>query len=172
MPGRMKFDFQLGQPQTRRAAPRRPDSPMRILVMGDFSGRHSRGVETPADLASRATVAVDIDNFDRALSRLAPRLQLPPSAADGSGLAIEFRQLDDFHPDHLYKSLSLFQALRETRARLLNPATFAQAAAELRQAVSPRSELEGSTGVGEQPRERGTRGRRRNVRTAIGPQGD
>ncbi len=147
MPGRMKFDFQLGQPQTRRAAPRRPDSPMRILVMGDFSGRHSRGVETPGDLGSRATAAVDIDNFDRALSRLAPRLQLPPSAADGAGLAVEFRQLDDFHPDHLYKSLSLFHAPRETRARLQNPATFAQTAAELRQAVSPRSELEGSTDV-------------------------
>src|SRR4030095_11623830 len=143
----MKFDFQLEQPQTRRAAPRRPDSPMRILVMGDFSARHSRGVETPAGLASRATVAVDIDNFDRALSRLAPRLQLPPSAADGAGLAVEFRQLDDFHPDHLYKSLSLFQALRETRVRLQNPATFEQTAADLRQAVSPRSELEGSTAV-------------------------
>jgi type VI secretion system protein ImpC len=129
----MRFDFQLGQPQTHWPAPRRPDSPLRILVMGDFSGRHSRGVETPGDLASRATVAVDIDNFDRALARLAPRLQLPGGSANDSDLAIAFRQLEDFHPDRLDERLSLFQALREARVRLQNPATFAQAAAELRQ---------------------------------------
>jgi type VI secretion system protein ImpC len=47
-------------------------------------------------------------------------------------LAVEFKQIDDFHPDHLYRSLGLFQALRETRARLHDPETFARAVADLK----------------------------------------
>jgi type VI secretion system protein ImpC len=46
-------------------------------------------------------------------------------------LTIGFNQLDDFHPDALYQRLEVFRALRRTRARLLNPASFAQAVAEL-----------------------------------------
>jgi predicted component of type VI protein secretion system len=38
---------------------------MRILVMGDFSARGSRGAENHADLASRAPIAVDADDFER-----------------------------------------------------------------------------------------------------------
>jgi type VI secretion system protein ImpC len=149
MPGRMKFDFKLGQPQARQSARHRSDRPMRILLMGDFSGRHSRDAETPGDLASRAPVAVDIDSFDRALFRLAPRLELSPSAAGGIALAVEFRQLEDFHPDHLYTHLNLFQALREARARLQDPSTFAAAAAELQQVIAPRLGRGGPAAAGE-----------------------
>jgi type VI secretion system protein ImpC len=138
MPGRLKFEFSLGHAHARQAIQRRPENPLRVLVMGDFSGRHGSGAATPGDLASRAIMAVDIDTFDEVLSRLAPRLQLPPSAAGGSGLAVEFRQLEDFHPDRLYKSLGQFQGLREARARLREPATFAAAAAELRQGLPER----------------------------------
>ena len=47
-------------------------------------------------------------------------------------MAIQFAQLEDFHPDELHQNLELFQALRELRARLMNPTTLPQAAAELR----------------------------------------
>jgi type VI secretion system protein ImpC len=145
MPGRLKFDFSLGQAHARQATQRRPESPLRILVMGDFSGRQGSGVERPGDLASRTTMAVDIDSFDGVVSRLAPRLRLPPSTAGGSGLAIEFRRLEDFYPDRLYRNLGLFQELREARTRLRNPATFAAAAAELRQGLAERPGLSGPT---------------------------
>jgi hypothetical protein len=59
--------------RTRAAFRRREDSAMRILVMGDFSGRGDRGVAAAADLASRPIVPVDVDSFDQALSRFAPR---------------------------------------------------------------------------------------------------
>jgi type VI secretion system protein ImpC len=104
---------------------------MRILLMGDFSGRRSLGIENPADLGDRRTVAVDIDNFDQRLARLAPGVVLPVGAAGGPGQLIEFNRLDDFHPDSLYGRLDLFRGLRDTRARLQDPATFEQAAAEL-----------------------------------------
>ena len=133
MPGRVGLEFQFSQP--RRQTAMRPDdeSPMRILVMGDFSGRASCSNEDAADLATRPLIPVDIDNFDKVFSRMAPnlRLQLGHAAA---ALPIAFSQLDDFHPDKLYGRLSLFAALRDTRARLQNPATFAATAASLQPA--------------------------------------
>jgi type VI secretion system protein ImpC len=105
---------------------------MRILVMGDFSGRAYRGVESAADLAVRPTVALDVDNFDRVMSRLAPSVHLPLPTADGSDMVLRFNELGDFHPDQVYRRVELFKALREMRGRLHDPATFAQAATELR----------------------------------------
>ena len=144
MPGRMSFEFRFSEPRARDTFRRREDSAMRILVMGDFSGRGDRGVAAAADLASRPIVPVDVDNFDQAFSRFAPRAFLPSEAASGPDLELQFEQLEDFHPDRLYRVLDLFRALRETRARLQNPATFEQAAAELRQAASAQGQPERS----------------------------
>ncbi|MDE2455655.1 MAG: type VI secretion system contractile sheath large subunit, partial [Burkholderiales bacterium] len=88
------------------AAPRRRGA-MRLLVIGDFSGRPA-GEKKP--LGERATHQVDIDNFDRVMARLAPRL-------DGPAGRIEFTELEDFHPDSLYRRLDLFGALRQARAQ-------------------------------------------------------
>ena len=101
MPGRLEFDFRFG----RRGRPRGDEEPMRLLVLGDFRG--DPGAERPA-LGSRPTQRVDIDELDSVVRRLAPRLQL----ASGE---ISFGEIDDFHPDRLYRRLKLFQALRETR---------------------------------------------------------
>jgi type VI secretion system protein ImpC len=106
---------------------------MRMLVMGDFSGRRGQGMEDAARLGERHPVRVDIDDFDQRFSQFAPRLMLPLGAPGSQGYPITFARLDDFHPDRLYQRLDLFHALRDMRARLQNPATFEQAAAELRQ---------------------------------------
>ena len=74
--------------------------PMRLLVLGDFSGKSA--AERPP-LASRPTQRVDIDNLDDVMRRLRPRLTMPAGE-------IEFEQIDDFHPDRLYARLDLFQA--------------------------------------------------------------
>src|SRR5690349_16998880 len=98
---RTRFGFELGSAPTR--ARRRPgeESPMRILVMGEFGG----AMQEPA--------MIDVDNFDRIIARAAPRLQLP---VPGHGeVALEFSSIDDFHPDALYRRLPLFQRLRNTR---------------------------------------------------------
>ena len=129
MPGRIEFEFRAGKPQALTERRSRQERPMRILLLGDFSGRANRGVENAADLAERSTVTVDVDNFDRVLSHLAPSLQLPPAEA---GMALQFSEIGDFHPDQLYRRLGLFQALRTMRARLSDPLTFADAARELR----------------------------------------
>jgi len=126
MPGRMELNLSLGPTAARRTP---HHGPMRLLVMGDFSGLTAR---PKAALAARPTHRVDLDNLDTVMQRLAPRLQMPTGEVD-------FEGLDDFHPDALLNRLDVFQALRELRRRLVNPATFAQAAAELQQPGAPAS---------------------------------
>jgi type VI secretion system protein ImpC len=129
---------------------------MRVLLMGDFSGRQSQGLENPADLGERRAVPVDVDNFDQRLAQSAPRLVLPLGPAGTPEQTITLNRLDDFHPDRLYQRLDLFRGLRDLRARLQNSATFEQAAAELRR-DAPRSPQ--ATGAASTPtNEQGGRG--------------
>ncbi len=139
MPGRLEFDFTFNEPQEGPSARHRTNGAMRILLMGDFSGRSNRGLDVSGDkLANRSIVPVDIDNFNETMARINPKLRLPIGDRSESGMAIQFSQLDDFHPDKLYQNLGLFQVLRELRARLMDPTTFPQAAAELRhEALKP-----------------------------------
>jgi type VI secretion system protein ImpC len=110
--------------------------PMRILVLGDFSGRANRGIlEHGVGLADRPLSPIDVDSFETNLFRFAPRLHLPAGGGAGPGMVVEFKCLEDFHPDALFDKLELFQGLRRQRARLADPATFPQAAAELKHSI-------------------------------------
>jgi type VI secretion system protein ImpC len=131
MPGRIGFEVNLGGAgDGRRGVLRRSDE-MRILVLADFSGRGNRGLESVADLAGRPIMALDLDTFDAVFRRLAPGLAPGSGVGRAAGVTIEFGSLDDFHPDRLYATLEIFRALRESRARLLDPATFEQEASRL-----------------------------------------
>lgn len=139
MPQQLQYDFTFSNSQKDFSAHRSPQDSMRILIMGDFSGRANRGLHESGDkLAMRSISAVDFDNFNQTMSRFAPQLRLPIFDAlpiggtVESGMVIEFAQLEDFHPDELYQHLGLFKALRELRARLMDPSTLPEAAAELR----------------------------------------
>jgi type VI secretion system protein ImpC len=98
----MEFDVNFG-PKGRR---RDENEPMRLLVLGDFSGKPSN---ERGPLASRGIQRIDIDTLDAVMGRLEPRAVLPAGE-------IRFRQLDDFHPDRLYAQLDRFQHLRQARA--------------------------------------------------------
>src|SRR6185295_8893384 len=103
MPARLEFDVSLGRTGRRRDA----GEPMRLLILGDFSGKAA--AERPP-LASRPTQRVDVDNLDDVVKRLLPRLTVPAGE-------VRFEQIDDFHPDRLYARLDLFEALRQARAK-------------------------------------------------------
>lgn len=105
-----------------------PDTPFRIAILGDFSGRANRGICEPKTIAQRRAVQVDRDNFDHVLASLGARIQLP--IGDGS-LHLTFSELDDFHPDRIFQHLEAFSRLRDLRRQLQDPATFQQAADEL-----------------------------------------
>src|SRR5262245_12227523 len=101
MPGQFEFDIRYGGSSRRRDE----EEPMRLLVLGDFSGKPP--AERPP-LASRPIARVDPDNLEEVMRRWRPRLTV-------AGVVIPFEELDDFHPDRLYARLDTFQVLREER---------------------------------------------------------
>lgn len=134
MPGRLEFEFG----SVSRSSKRQQQGPMRILLMGDFSGRANRGVvECGTALAKRPIRHADVDNFEQLIEGYLPSLNLSFDGPDAPPLNIQFKELEDFHPDAIYQRMELFQALRRLRGRLANPQTFDQAAAELRHEAEP-----------------------------------
>jgi type VI secretion system protein ImpC len=133
MPGRLEFEFPMTKAESSPRYRAEPERPMRIAFLGDFSGRTGRSADpAEAALVERRPLHVDVDSFDAVLRRLQPRLRLDRPGATGPAVELEIREWDDFHPDRLYDRLELFRELRKLRRRLEDPATFAQAAAELR----------------------------------------
>jgi len=133
MPGRIDLNFSFGASRTGGDNLLRRSESMRILVLGDFSGRRNRGVESADDLATRPIARIDQDNFSATLRKFSLRLTLGTGGGQFAGLPVTFDTLEDFHPDSLYRSLAPFLALRESRARLLDGATFENEAARLMQ---------------------------------------
>ncbi|MEK6236790.1 MAG: type VI secretion system contractile sheath large subunit [Planctomycetales bacterium] len=136
----MEFDFNFAQPQMQPETTEQQDAPMRILVLGDFSGRENRGILDAAGLSERPILLIDVDNLDSRMFQFAPRLHLPLGDPSGPGVAVGFKSLEDFHPDELFHNVEIFQALRDKRKRLADPATFAEAAAELKAAAATQPE--------------------------------
>jgi type VI secretion system protein ImpC len=108
-------------------------------VAGNFSGGAGR---------HRKVIGIDRDDFDIVMAFLSPEARV---SAGGVAAGIRFEELDDFHPDRLFQSVDAMRALRDLRKRLLDPATFAAAAAELfprqARAVEPAAELQGKSGA-------------------------
>jgi type VI secretion system protein ImpC len=109
------------------------ETPFRIAIMGDFSGKGSHPGE-PAKLSTVRPIAVDRDNIESLLGKLNTELRLPSDAGD---IVLRFKELDDFRPERLFAQVSAFDKLRSTRKKLSKPETFAQAAAELREWTKP-----------------------------------
>ena len=101
----MDFELQFGG----RGAPgrRRPaGEARRILVLGDFAGRGARGDGAAREpLATRPIVVVtqESDGLDAAIRTLSPSISVA-----GVAQTLEMSALDDFHPDRLFRRLSVF----------------------------------------------------------------
>jgi type VI secretion system ImpC/EvpB family protein/type VI secretion system ImpB/VipA family protein len=118
----MSYDLKFGkQPGERR---REPSDTIRVLVLGDFLG------ETAA-LEPRRAVKVNITDLDGLLAKLRPSLTLETAGSR----SLDFRSLDDFHPDAVLKKLPALADLVNLRQRLDHPTTSVAAAAELRGAA-------------------------------------
>src|SRR5947208_187280 len=134
----MNFEFTSAgkQPQGRSSPrPERPDpeTPFRMLVLGDFSGREHRGIsQTSSALAARRPIAIDTDNFDSVMSKMGVELHLRVGDAQDNKMVLQFKSLDDFHPDQIAQRLPIFQVLGRMKQMLANPATFEAAAAQVR----------------------------------------
>lgn len=135
MPGRLEFDVNIRGDSTGKP---RHTQPFNLLVLGNFSGQITqRSQEGGEAIAKRRIVEVDLDHVGGLWPVFSPYLQIQSGPA-----SIEFspRDIDDFHPDHLYRALPVFRDLRELRKKLTDPGS-AQAA--LDEIVSAGMVLEG-----------------------------
>jgi type VI secretion system protein ImpC len=121
----------IEKPSAGKAALRR-EGPFRILILGDFGGRESRGLREPGSLGfDRRPVRADRDEFDDLFDRLSVELRLRPGGDAGPSVTLRPRTLDDFHPDRIYESAHAFSGLRRLRDMLDDASTFDEAAAEI-----------------------------------------
>src|SRR6267142_148958 len=136
--GGMNFEFTSGgkRPQGQSSArPERPDpeTPFRMLVLGDFSGREHRGIsQTSSALGARRPIAIDTDSFDADMSKLGVELHLRVGDSQDSKMILQFKSLEDFHPDRIAARLPIFQLLKRMKQMLASPSTFEAAAAQVR----------------------------------------
>ncbi len=120
-----------------------PDIPFRILIMGDFSGRESRHDRTEhRALVHRRPIRVDRDNIHELLGTLDVALQSPLLGDSTPPITLRFAELNDLHPDRLVRQIEPLQKLSDLRRRLTSPATFPQAANEVRAWTQPRQPTE------------------------------
>jgi len=116
-----EFTFETG------ATPLPEEMPFHILMLGDWSGDLNRN-----ELESRRPMVIDRDNFDNVLNRLQVGLEIDLHGDESNVLKLEFTELDDFHPDNIFRRVPLFSELRDVRRRLSNSDTFERAAGEVR----------------------------------------
>src|SRR5690606_34046415 len=115
--------------------------PFHILALGNWTRDGDK-----RDPDDRHPVEIDRDNFDEVIARLAPKANL--DFDDGSSVVLEFRSLDDFHPDQIFGRVEMFDQLRSLRRRLNSSDTFNSAAYEARQLFGlKRADLEQPTAV-------------------------
>jgi type VI secretion system protein ImpC len=100
-----------------------PETPFHILVLGDFSGRANRRVVEDGSGSVGRRIRIDRDDFDQVMAELGVELRLPVAGDGEAPIVLGFKELDDFHPDRIFEHAEVFQALRETRRRLDDPAT-------------------------------------------------
>jgi type VI secretion system protein ImpC len=123
------------------------ETPFQVLLLGDWSGRGNRGLNvSSAELSDWRPRIVDRDNLNQVMARLGVKLRIPLASNGSPSLTITFDQLDDFHPDRLFRRLDIFESLGRTRSKLNHTKTFQEAAAEVRGwsevAASERSRVE------------------------------
>ncbi len=148
--GELDFKVVASMDET-RSKPER-ETPFRICMMGDFSGRANRGtagsVSSPMD---QRPIEVDRDNIEEIMEKLGVGVSLSVAGDAGPQVAVQFAELDDFHPEQLYARLEVFQTLRDTRKRLNDLRTFESAKKEVRSWMGVAETAEPSVPVPEQP---------------------
>jgi type VI secretion system protein ImpC len=100
-------------------------SPFHIAVMGDFSGHSNNSENKPR----QRFIELDRDNFDEVMASF--NISLSLNIADKQNINIQFKELDDFHPDVIYENIESFSKLRSLRRRLKNNSSFDEAATEI-----------------------------------------
>jgi type VI secretion system protein ImpC len=113
------------------------ETPFRVAILGDFSGRASRGICESGDALARLRAReTDRDNLDEVLAGLRVSLRVKLPGRRSPRVELHFKELEDFHPDRIFERVGIFRSLRETRSVLQDPQTFVSASTGLRGAAA------------------------------------
>ncbi len=122
-PGKSSFETAVTLEGSKTGVVEEP--PFRIMALGNWSG-DSGG----KPLSERRPLDIDRDNFDAILARMGTRLDLE---IENRTLSLAFAELDDFHPDRIFRQLPVFGELRDLRRRLKDEGSFHAAVREARE---------------------------------------
>jgi len=100
--------------------------PLKVAILGDFSGRASRGISEPSSIGGREAFRLTKDTFHRVFDAMEIRLQMPFVEQP-----IALMDFDDLHPDYIYSRVPLFKEFISLQKRLLTPGQFESAANEI-----------------------------------------
>ena len=104
-PSRSSVHIDISPGEQGSRGPVEPGEPFRILILGDFSGRRNRALRSK--LGGRRAICIDRDNLDDAVAAMGVAIRLP-------GVELAVRELDDFHPDAIYRRAAAFGKPPET----------------------------------------------------------
>lgn len=136
---------QVGMESSEQAGEVDEQQPLKIVIVGDFSGRGSQRNAKPRGSGAIRALLIDRDNFEQVLQHLNVRLDEVPIQPSGALGSVAIDSLDDFHPDSLLQRVATFRALRELRSRLSKRETFADAVTEARGLLQPPREVPAET---------------------------
>lgn len=107
--------------------------PFVVGVMGDFSGDPTTPLKS---LKDRKFVQIDRDNFNSAMARMTPGVNLKVEntlAGDGSEMAVDlkFSSMDDFSPEKIVQQVDPLKKLQQTRDQLRDLLTKADRSEDL-----------------------------------------
>jgi type VI secretion system protein ImpB len=111
--------------------------PFVMGVLADLSGKPA---ESPAPVADRKLLEIDVDNFDDRLKSMKPRVAFSvPNTLTGEGnlmVDVTFESMDDFSPAALARKIEPLRKLLDTRTQLANLLTYMDGKAGAEELIS------------------------------------
>ena len=117
----MQFNVDTGSRSDRDQS----GDPLNILIVANFSGAKSGQSDENTRPHSGNMFNLDPYDVDDAIGRVKPKVTI--QGAEES-IHVQIDEIDDFHPDSLYRSLDIFAVVRDLKKALSDPATASNAA--------------------------------------------
>lgn len=118
MSQRLNFSIELGKQSDNQTSSRPGDLQLTFVVLGSFAGTQDSG--TLLGSSKNALRRIDQDNYESFLSQLNPSLVIDLAGCK-EPLILTFENLEDFHPDQLYKKLSLLDIAPDSASQNPQP---------------------------------------------------
>lgn len=125
-----KFTFET------EASPIDEDTPFHILLLGDWSGQGNASGNSDV-----RPFEIDRDNYESVMKKLCVSIDLDFAEDESNTISLEFRELEDFHPDRIFQSHPIFANMRDIRRKLSSQNTYNEAALEVRSWLVNDSEI-------------------------------